>query len=246
MRYTVLIILGIIFILYGMFIFSAGSGTGFFLVWIALGFLTEVLAILLHSRILSPLPEIVRTGFHLVFLVFFLYFLIVMGMILSGFTGNPPEGLDFIIVPGAQVRQDGPSVVLRYRLDRAIAYLEENPETVCIVSGGQGYNEPWSEAEGMQRYLMEKGIEKGRIVTEDKSANTAQNLRNSKALLDPKHHTAGIVTNNFHMFRATWIAGRLGYETVYAVPAGSSIPYLPNNLLREFMGITKDFLIMSL
>lgn len=57
------------------------------------------------------------------------------------------RGLDYIIVLGAQVRKDGPSPVLKYRLDKAVEYLNENPDTVCIVSGGQGSNEPWSEAE---------------------------------------------------------------------------------------------------
>ena len=67
-------------------------------------------------------------------------------------------GRDYLIVLGAQVRETGPSVVLQYRLDEAAAYLEENPDTCCIVSGGQGANEPFPEAEGMRRYLEEKGI----------------------------------------------------------------------------------------
>ena len=62
--------------------------------------------------------------------------------------GKP--GLDYIIVLGAQIYERGPSAVLRFRLDKAVEYLNENPQTKCIVSGGKGSNEPCSEAEGMK------------------------------------------------------------------------------------------------
>jgi len=54
-------------------------------------------------------------------------------------------------------------VVLRYRLDEAYRYLKDDPETICIVSGGQGYNEPCQEAEVMKKYLEDKGIDSSRI-----------------------------------------------------------------------------------
>lgn len=66
--------------------------------------------------------------------------------------------LDYVIVLGTQIHESGPSIVLKYRLDAAVLYLNENPGTICIVSGGQGKNEPYSEAEGMAKYLIEKGI----------------------------------------------------------------------------------------
>lgn len=97
------------------------------------------------------------------------------------------------------------SPVLKYRLDKAVEYLNENPDTVCIVSGGQGSNEPWSEAEGMARYLQEKGIDTARILTEDQSQTTGQNITNSKKLMK-EGASVGIVTNNFHVFRALQIA----------------------------------------
>lgn len=115
------------------------------------------------------------------------------------------RGLDYIIVLGAQVRKDGPSPVLKYRLDKAVEYLNENPDTVCIVSGGQGSNEPWTEAEGMAQYLQEKGIDTARILTEDQSQTTEQNITNSKMLMK-EGASVGIVTNNFHVFRALQIA----------------------------------------
>ena len=152
----------------------------------------------------------------------------------------------YIIVLGAQVRENGSSVVLRYRLDTAIEYLEENPETICIVSGGQGANEPFSEAEGMANYLIENGIEKDRILLENKSKNTVQNMQYSSALMDETYNSVGIVTNNFHMFRAMKLAKAQGLKNVCAIAADSNVLYLPNNVLRECLGILKDWAMKNI
>lgn len=85
---------------------------------------------------------------------------------------NP--NLDYVVVLGAQVRKSGPSKVLRYRLDTAINYLNENPGTICIVSGGKGPNEPVAEAQGMTNYLESYSIKKNRIIKEMKSKTTQE------------------------------------------------------------------------
>ena len=154
-----------------------------------------------------------------------------------------PEGLDELVVLGAQVRPDGsPSTVLRYRLDTAADYLRENPSTRCIVSGGKGANEPCSEAEAMARYLESCGIDAARIELEDASTNTAENLRNSRALLADAGDAVGIVTNDFHVLRATRIAAKQGYAHAHGIAAPSDTWYVPNNVLREVFGVAKDFL----
>ena len=129
-------------------------------------------------------------------------FVVTEGCILSGFFQKGAAGLSHIIVLGAQVRESGPSLVLKYRLDCASEYLEENPETVCgLFQVGQGKNEPWSEAQGMYEYLVERGISSTRVIKEENSFTTDQNLKNSSELLDKERDTVGIITNNFHVFR---------------------------------------------
>ena len=155
-------------------------------------------------------------------------------------TGQPA---DYVIVLGAQVHADKPSVVLKYRLDEAILYLNENPETVCIVAGGQGKNEPYSEAYGMAQYLMQNGIDKDRILLEDQSKTTEENLRFSRKFL-PENAEVGIITNDFHMFRALQIAQKQGLSDVCGIAADSTKFYLPNNMLREYFAEIK-FLIRS-
>ena len=151
------------------------------------------------------------------------------------------KGLDYIIVLGAQVRESGPSAALKYRLDEAVEYLEDNPKTICIVSGGQGANEPYSEAEGMEQYLKKQGIDASRILLEDKSLNTEQNMEYSKALIKDGA-SVGIITNDFHLFRAKQIARKYGLDNVCGIAAKSTPVYLPNNMLREFLAEIKFLL----
>ena len=129
------------------------------------------------------------------------------------------------------------------RLDKAYDYLTENPDTVVIVSGGQGPDEHVSEAQGMYDYLVEKGIAAERILMEDQSRNTSQNIGFSSALLDKENSSVGIVTNNFHIFRATRIAKKSGYLHVCGIAAPSELSMQGNNMLREFMGVMKDFFV---
>lgn len=149
--------------------------------------------------------------------------------------------LDYIIVLGAQVYKDKPSSVLKYRLDRAITYLNENPNALCIVSGGKGENEPFSEGYGMKEYLVKNNIAENRIIIEDKSKSTKENLINSKKIINDETKTIGIVTNNFHMYRALLIAKKENINA-YGVVASSKALYLPNNLLREFLALIKYYL----
>ncbi len=154
------------------------------------------------------------------------------------------ENLDYIIVLGAQVRADGPSKVLKHRLNTAIDYLEKNPETICIVSGGQGDNEPCTEAQAMADYMKAAGIEKDRLILEDESKTTEQNIKYSKKYMKDGA-SVGIITNDFHMFRAMQITKGEGLKSAKAIAAGSNPLYLPNNMLREYLAEWK-YLIRSI
>lgn len=151
-----------------------------FIVWIGIAVILFALAGLLHMGIWDRIPQIVRWIFGILCGIFFLSFLVIEGMVIHQMHAQGEDNLDYVIVLGAQVHADKPSVVLKYRLDEAILYLNENPETVCIVAGGQGKNEPYSEAYGMAQYLMQNGIDKERILLEDQSKTTEENLRYSR------------------------------------------------------------------
>ena len=134
-----------------------GTGTWFFLLWGMMG-AAFLLWGLLRRKILLVLPGWLKVMGFAAFLLVLLIFLIVEGCIISGFSRNTDQELDYIIVLGAQMKTSGPSRVLQYRLDAAYEYLTAHPNTGVIVSGGQGKNEPVSEAAGMYEYLVKKGI----------------------------------------------------------------------------------------
>ncbi len=241
----ILFMIGILFILYFLSIaFFVGHGTNFYFIWLIMGIALILLSICLKKEILIPsLPILFRRLFRIGVSVCLVIFLIVEIFIFSGFTAKGPEELDYIIVLGAQMKTTGPSRVLKMRLDKAYDYAVRNSDTCVIVSGAKGSDEPVSEAQGMYDYLVEKGIDKNRIIMEDQSYNTNQNIMFSSAFLDKEKDQIGIITNNFHIFRATRIAKRCGYKNVYGIAAKSE-PFLqPNNMLREFLGVMKDYLV---
>ena len=168
-------------------------------------------------------------------------FIICQGCILTQFFSKGDSGADYIIVLGAQMRDWGPSVVYKARLDSAIEYLNNNPDTKVIVTGGQGANESISEGEGGKIYLVEQGIKEDRIVIEKESLDTDENISNALSLIDTTNDmTIGIVTNNFHVFRGVMIAKKYTNADVSGIAAFTEYQYLPNNMVRETFGILKD------
>ena len=225
MKKYILIILSLLSILYGLLILQVGSGTGFWMIWEMIGLFFFVWAILLQKNFFDSHRKL-KIIFHSMLIVGIAVITMLCGMITGEFKSKGQQNLDYIIVLGAQVRESGPSVVLQYRLD---------------ASGGQGVNEPFSEAEGMAKYLLENGIEKDRILLEDESRNTVQNIQNSKDIMEESYNGVGIITNNFHVFRAVQIAKAQGLKGVSGIAADSNVLYLPNNMLRECCGILKDW-----
>ena len=225
-------------------LFFIGYGTKFFLIWGVLAFGFAGWSWLLWNRELRErIPRVLRIGFIVVVAVGVLLFGVVECLIFSRFAANATPGADYVIVLGAQWKDGYPSYVLQQRLDAAVIYLKENPDTIVIVSGGQGSNEPISEAEGMAGYLQDAGIESDRIVLEDQSTSTSENLEFSAKYLDREGDRVVIVTSNFHVYRAVKIAQKKGYVRAEGLAAESHIAMLPNNLLREFLGVTKDFIV---
>lgn len=239
--FLIFTVLAVLCVVYSGMVLATGSGTSFFLVWIGLAVLSFLFGYSIWKSFWKKVPRLVKGICIAVVAVGFTAFFIVEGCIISQMHEKGKAGLDYIIVLGAQVRESGPSAALKYRLDEAVEYLEDNPKTICIVSGGQGANEPYSEAEGMAQYLKEQGIDASRILLEDKSLNTEQNMEYSKALIKDGA-SVGIITNDFHLFRAKQIARKYGLDNVCGIAAKSTPVYLPNNMLREFLAEIKFLL----
>lgn len=151
---------------------------------------------------------------------------------------------DYIVILGAQVNGSSISASLKYRLDASLVLHELHPSSTILVSGGKGPGEDDSEAYFMKEYLMEHNVPEDKIIMEDKSKNTNQNLSFTKKILDEKSkdYTITIVTNAFHTYRAQMIADNLELDAhTYAAPMHKIS--IPNFYIREFFGICKDWIL---
>ena len=169
-----------------------------------------------------------------------LFFFAVEILILCAMVSVVPENMDCLIILGARLRGERITEALKRRLDRGLRYLQENPKTVCVVSGGQGKGENIKEAEAMAEYLIACGIERNRIYLETESTSTYENLEKSLRFVQKKGKT-GIVTNNFHIYRTMKLAKYLEYQKVYAVPASCNPIMFPNYMVREFFAFIKMY-----
>lgn len=157
----------------------------------------------------------------------------------------PPQDADVVMVLGAALRGTKPSDTLARRLDTAITYAEENPDSLVLVSGGQGPQEEIPESHAMRDYLIAHGIDENRILVEDQSISTYQNFFYSKQLLD-KHfgegnYTTVFATNDFHILRGYMNAEAVGMSDVYGLPYRSLIYTAPPNYMRESLALLATY-----
>ena len=153
-----------------------------------------------------------------------------------------------MIILGCQVKPWGPSELLQDRLDKALDYLEDHPEVTVIVSGAQGPDEPMSEARAMYDYLTAHGVDSGRILLEDRSSNTWQNLNRSLALIRARGlegEGVVVVSNGFHLARVRMLWDRAGGGQPLSTLA-APCSHLPSRLkmyLREPIALVKSFVL---
>ncbi|MCR5809002.1 MAG: YdcF family protein [Clostridiales bacterium] len=157
---------------------------------------------------------------------------------------EPDKDKDFIIILGCGLRKDGtPTPLLAGRIERALRFYnkqkaETGKELTFVTSGGQGPNEANSESLAMKRYLMERGIPEERIIEEDASTDTFENMKFSKAKILERSPDAKVAfsTTNYHVFRSGIFARRVKMRAV-GMGARTKWYFWPNAAVREFIGL---------
>lgn len=176
--------------------------------------------------------------------------LVILGLIYVGFLQfkiiqysrvEAPKNADYLIVLGARVKSTVPSLAFASRINAAAKYLKENKDTIVIASGGQGTGEDISEAECIKRELVKQGINETRIILEDHSTDTYENINFSKKLIPSNAKVGLVVTNNFHLYRAISIARDQGLD-VQGLPAKTPWKAVIKSYTREYLAITKFYL----
>ncbi len=246
------IVLTVIFEIIAIFSFSyfivmvryAGIGTSFAFVWLGMALFFAVCGaagFILGKRNVS-FPPAVKVVISVLAAAIIILFAVVEGMIISGMKEKTNEQYDYVIVLGARVRGTTVTKSLRKRLDKAFEYIEKNDNTILVLSGGQGNGEDVSEAQAMYDYLVQKGVDKSRLLLEDKSTSTVENIEYSMKIIEKNSQNdtveVGFITNNFHVFRAELVCRNMGYD-IKGIPAKSDNKLLVNYMFREFFALVK-------
>ena len=155
-----------------------------------------------------------------------------------------------MIVLGCQVKSYGPSQTLQDRLDTALDYLEDHPDMTVVVSGGQGPDEPTTEAQAMYDYLVEHGVDSGQILQEGESHNTAQNLRYTMQLLSEEGYDTTqemlVVSSDFHLARVRMLWGRVWGSDENLSTLAAPVTHTPTAIqmfFREPLALVKSFVL---
>ena len=167
-------------------------------------------------------------GFRWIIILTVILFAVVAGFILwscvLSIQGNrkASPGADYVIVLGAKVNGTVPSKALRSRIHTAFTYLQANPNAKAVLTGGQGAGEGITEALCMQRELLALGIEEERLILENKSRTTVENIAFASTFIKKKNIYLVIVTSDFHALRGRVLGRRAGFERVESLGAPSS------------------------
>lgn len=180
-----------------------------------------------------------------IFLILALLWALICSVLLLVAGVRKPEDSDTVIVLGCQIKGDRPSKMLRQRLDKAYAYLTDNPDAVAVMSGGQGPDEIMPEAEVMYNYLVDKGMDPERLYIESRSHNTEQNMEYSSEIIKKEGLDTNVVviTQSFHQYRASVYAKEAGLNA-YALNCKTNPGTFPTYWLRELFAVVKMFLVI--
>ncbi|MEA4911472.1 MAG: YdcF family protein [Oscillospiraceae bacterium] len=168
---------------------------------------------------------------------------VILSALILRAAARPTQPADTLLILGCRVDEDGPSLMLRRRMDTAIGYLQTHPSCRVIAAGGHGRGESMPEAQAIARYLEENGIAPDRIYRDERSKNTDENIRNCAEIIGA-HALDGrviIVSDGFHQYRASLLAekyGLLSSPLSSRTPPGVAVTYW----FREILGILRLYL----
>ena len=210
----------VFFLLLSLFFYTAVHGHSFLgLVCLCLaGVITCYLLLDLLKNRFPKTFKALSIGLTTVLCAGILIFAVTEGIIIHASFGQPDTDCEYIVVLGAKVNGTSPSLSLSDRIRAAEEYLKAHPSTIAILSGGQGEDEGISEAQCMFDQLTARGIDPNRLWLEDKATSTWENLHFTLDLIEERTgsrpETIGLVSSEYHLFRASLFARECGVETV--------------------------------
>ena len=179
-------------------------------------------------------------------IIVILQFAVIEGLLIYNGRSDTEVSTEYIIVLGAGLNGETPSLALHERLLAGLRYLEKHPDTTVVVSGGQGRGETITEAEAMRRFFVSNGIDESRILLECRATSTMENFSFSRQLIEQKTgqpvSEITFVTNSFHILRSKILAGRNGFES-HAISCKTPEQVIVQIYFREYFAFFKSLLI---
>lgn len=232
-----------LFLLSG-YLFASGN----IILSILVGFIAVINLIrCILRKVFKVVWAIIRKPVAIILVILMIAMAITAIPLLWGVKAENDASCDYLILLGAGVDGDEPSLILQDRINEAYRYLSANPDTICIVSGGKGDDENLSEAQCMFNHLTAMGISADRIWMEDKATSTVENMEYSLALLEAKtgsrNGKLGVLSSEFHLFRAKLIAKENGISPIFVAATTSNKIVLVNYMIREIFVLWKYLII---
>lgn len=244
------IILGVILILQTIIVNSISG------VRVAFSFPIAVLGIILivyhFVKIKIRENEVLFKGFKVIKVLLYISFICFIGIqaVIISYPKYSEKKSDYLLVLGAGLTDgETPNSILQGRLDTAIKCIKENNQAYIVLSGGQGVDENLPESHAMSKYLQERGIDKKKIIIEDKSRNTNQNFKYSREKIEEHSKesldkvSVKIITTDFHAFRSSILAKKNGYTNFDNYSSHTLWYLIPITYTREAFAIVKSVLI---
>lgn len=216
-------------------------------------FLLAGVLLIIYGMIKSKIDNIsdrsIKTAikaFKVFFSLVFISFILVEGSIIISANVNDNKEPDYIMVLGCGLYGKNMLTPQYQRAKTALVYIKEHPKVKIVVSGGQGPLEAISEAEAYKIYFVKNGVRAENIIEESKSKTTMENMRYTADILKKvdgrKNLRIAVVTSNYHLLRAKFLAKRCGFAAE-GVPAPVQNLLLPNFAVREYFGVIKSFFL---
>ncbi len=246
--YTSFEIIGILLILYYLILKLMFGFVAFSSVFCMLGIVLLVygyVELKFNIDIWGHIPKIFRRIITTLFTIGLVIFIGIESIIIYNGHHYDTEKPDYLVVLGAGLRGNSISASLLYRLETALDFHEMYPDVKIVVSGGQGEGENMAEALAMRNFLVDNGVSPSLNIMEDKSTDTYENFLYTKNVLEEETEKEDfiitIISNNFHMYRAKFLAKEVGFNT-YGYPAPSHKVSALVFYVREFFGVIKAYI----
>ena len=240
-------LIGVVIIVYELFMLIVSNiNLGMVLILIFGIFILSIGIFYKYVKKLAKFKFFRITAYFVAFLLC-LEVLLVSFILVYGISDNTNFKEDAVIVLGAGVRGDKVTMPLKMRLDKAIEYNYKNPDSIIVVTGGQGPQETVTEACAMEKYLIENSVDKSKIIKEEKASSTYENMKFSKEILDDyfeNDYSIVVITNNFHIFRSVNIAKQAGFSKITFFHAKLPWYNLISCYLRESLAVMKMIVIV--